>query len=45
MEEKIKVIPEAQIREEEISLKIYPFSDPSPVPELGRFYPYKRFDG
>jgi predicted Zn-dependent protease len=23
----------------------YPFSDPDPVPEMGKFYPYYRFDG
>lgn len=45
MEEKTKVIPEAQIRKELISLKTYPFSDRNHVPELGRLYPYKRFDG
>lgn len=45
MGEKTKVIPEAQIRKELISLKTYPFSDPSPVPEFGRLYPYNRFDG
>lgn len=29
----------------ENSLLTYPFSDPSPVMPLGRFYPYHRFDG
>jgi hypothetical protein len=23
----------------------YPFSDPDPVPEMGKIYPYFRFDG
>ncbi len=31
--------------EEEVSLNTYPFSNPNPVPELGRIYPYFRFDG
>ncbi len=35
----------AQIRTENIPLKTYPFSDPAPVPEFGRLYPYNRFDG
>jgi tetratricopeptide (TPR) repeat protein len=35
----------ADIRKESISLITYPYSDPSPVPEFGRLYPYNRFDG
>lgn len=36
---------EANIKKELISLTTYPYSDPSPVPEFGRLYPYNRFDG
>jgi len=35
----------ATIREEKINLFTYMFSDPDPVPEIGRLYPYFRFDG
>jgi hypothetical protein len=28
-----------------ITLTTYPYSDPSPIPEFGRLYPYNRFDG
>ena len=35
----------AQISEKQISLQSYPFFDPNPVPELGKIYPYFRFDG
>jgi tetratricopeptide (TPR) repeat protein len=35
----------ATIKEYEKSFKTYPFSDPNPVPEAGRIYPYYRFDG
>ncbi|MCD0486678.1 DUF5107 domain-containing protein [Pedobacter sp. MC2016-14] len=35
----------AQIRTEQIVLCTYPYSDPNPVPEFGRLYPYNRFDG
>jgi tetratricopeptide (TPR) repeat protein len=35
----------ATIREENIRLKTYPFSDPNPVPEINRIYPYFKFDG
>ena len=30
---------------EMVLLKTYPYSDPSPLPEFGRLYPYNRFDG
>ncbi len=30
---------------EEVVLKTYPFSDPSPIPQFGRLYPYNRYDG
>jgi Tfp pilus assembly protein PilF len=35
----------ATIRETKINMKSYLFSDPDPVPEIGRIYPYFRFDG
>lgn len=35
----------ATIREEKLNMKTYMFSDPSPVPQIGRLYPYFRFDG
>ncbi len=35
----------AQISEKQIPLKTYSFSDPDPIPALGKFYPYFRFDG
>lgn len=41
----IKMIEKASIRKELIILKTYPYSDPSPIPEFGRLYPYNRFDG
>ena len=33
------------VREYKKNFKTYPFSDPDPVPEMGRIYPYYRFDG
>lgn len=35
----------ATIREYSAELVTYPFSDPNPVPVVGRIYPYFRFDG
>lgn len=35
----------ATIREETVMMKTYMFSDPNPVPEINRIYPYFRFDG
>ena len=35
----------AKIRKEIVVLKTYPFSDPGPVAQFGRLYPYNRFDG
>ena len=35
----------ATIREELIEFKTYPFSDPNPVPEINRMYPYFYFHG
>jgi tetratricopeptide (TPR) repeat protein len=36
---------QASIREEMIQMPTYLFSDPDPVPNIGRIYPYSRFDG
>src|SRR5882672_9597386 len=33
------------IKEYRKVFKTYPFSDPDPVPEVGKIYPYYRFDG
>lgn len=35
----------AHIQETKIVMKTYPFFDPNPVPDIGRIYPYFRFDG
>ncbi len=35
----------AGITEKKIQLKTYPFSDPDPVPEFNKIYPYYRFNG
>ena len=35
----------AQISEKQIPLVTYPFSDPDPIPNPGKFYPYPRFEG
>ena len=35
----------AKISEEKEQLITYPFSDPDPVPDFGKMYPYFRFDG
>ncbi|TMI78925.1 MAG: DUF5107 domain-containing protein, partial [Bacteroidetes bacterium] len=35
----------ATIKEYTKNFKTYPFSDPDPIPEVGRIYPYYRFDG
>lgn len=35
----------ATIYEEQLNMKTYMFSDPSPIPQIGRLYPYSRFDG
>jgi Tfp pilus assembly protein PilF len=40
-----KDIKAASIKKELITLTTYPYSDPSPIPEFGRLYPYNRFDG
>jgi predicted Zn-dependent protease len=37
--------PLATIREFQKAFDTYPFSDPSPLPQIGRLYPYFRFDG
>src|SRR5437868_8300799 len=33
------------IKEYKKVFKTYPFSDPDPVPDVGKIYPYYRFDG
>ncbi len=35
----------ARIYEEQRTMLTYPFSQPDPVPNIGRIYPYFRFDG
>jgi len=35
----------ATVKEYGKIFKTYPFSDPDPVPEMGKIYPYFRFDG
>ncbi|HUQ65209.1 MAG TPA: DUF5107 domain-containing protein, partial [Flavitalea sp.] len=35
----------AKVTESKKVFKTYPFSDPDPVPEIGKVYPYYRFDG
>jgi tetratricopeptide (TPR) repeat protein len=35
----------SQIREKQIPLVTYSYSDPDPVPEIGKFYPFYRFNG
>lgn len=35
----------ATIKETTKVFKTYPFSDPDPIPEMGKIYPYFRFDG
>lgn len=35
----------ASIREEQLNMKTYMFSEPDPVPKMGPIYPYFRFDG
>jgi tetratricopeptide (TPR) repeat protein len=35
----------ATVREYRQVIRTYPFSDPDPIPTLGRIYPYFRFDG
>jgi predicted Zn-dependent protease len=35
----------ATIRETTRVIKTYPFSDPDPIPEMNKIYPYFRFDG
>jgi Tfp pilus assembly protein PilF len=37
--------PRATIREYQRVFPTYPFSDPNPIPIVGRIYPYFRFDG
>jgi tetratricopeptide (TPR) repeat protein len=35
----------ATVKEYKKTFTTYPFSDPDPVPEIGKIYPYYRFDG
>lgn len=35
----------ATVREYRKTLRTYPFSDPDPIPNAGRIYPYFRYDG
>ena len=35
----------ATVRESVREFPTYPFSDPNPIPNVGRIYPYFRFDG
>ena len=35
----------ARVSVEQLNMKTYMFSDPSPIPQIGRLYPYFRFDG
>lgn len=35
----------AKVSEYKKVFKTYPFSDPDPIPEVGKVYPYYRFDG
>ena len=35
----------ASIKEEKITFKTYPYSDPDPVAKMAKHYPYFRFDG
>ncbi len=37
--------PRATVREYRQVFPTYPFSDPNPIPTVGRIYPYFRFDG
>jgi len=37
--------PRATVREYQRAFPTYPFSDPNPIPVVGRIYPYFRFDG
>jgi Tfp pilus assembly protein PilF len=37
--------PRATVREYQQVFPTYPFSDPNPIPVVGRIYPYFRFDG
>ena len=38
-------VPHATVREYQRVFPTYPFSDPNPIPVVGRIYPYFRFDG
>lgn len=35
----------ATVREYKKTIRTYPFSDPNPIAQVGRIYPYFRFEG
>jgi hypothetical protein len=37
--------PKATVREYKKVFKTYPYSDPNPIPTMGKIYPYFRYDG
>jgi tetratricopeptide (TPR) repeat protein len=37
--------PKATVREYQKVFKTYPYSDPNPIPTMGKIYPYFRYDG
>ena len=41
----VAIAQTARIYEKDISLNTYPFSDPDPVPDISRIYPYFDFNG
>ena len=41
----ILIAQKATIRVENVTMKTYQFSDPDPIPNISRIYPYFRFDG
>jgi len=41
----LTIAQKATVREEFLEMKTYPFSDPNPVPEIGRIYPYFDYSG
>ena len=41
----VHLVAQTTISEELTEFKTYPFSDPNPVPEINRMYPYFYFHG
>jgi Tfp pilus assembly protein PilF len=41
----VAAAPRATVREFRKTFRTYPYSDPNPIPVVGRVYPYFRFDG